>query len=72
MIWYDKAINTVAYFFLSSPNQRRNLTVVEIFTHLKISEPARARTEDPKIKSLLLYQLSYGLILLNFPEPIIP
>jgi hypothetical protein len=35
MIWYDKAINTVAYFFLSSPNQRRNLTVVEVFTHLK-------------------------------------
>ena len=29
-------------------------------------EPARARTEDPKIKSLLLYQLSYGLMLLNF------
>jgi hypothetical protein len=26
-----------------------------------ISDPARARTEDPKIKSLLLYQLSYGV-----------
>ena len=25
------------------------------------SDPARARTEDPKIKSLLLYQLSYGV-----------
>ena len=24
-------------------------------------DPARARTEDPKIKSLLLYQLSYGV-----------
>ena len=36
------------------------------------SEPARARTEDPKIKSLLLYQLSYGLIfkvyLESFPK----
>ena len=29
---------------------------------LFLSEPARARTEDPKIKSLLLYQLSYGLM----------
>ena len=36
-----------------------------------ICEPARARTEDPKIKSLLLYQLSYGLMLLNFVELII-
>ena len=26
-----------------------------------ICDPARARTEDPKIKSLLLYQLSYGV-----------
>ena len=24
-------------------------------------DPARARTEDPQIKSLLLYQLSYGV-----------
>ena len=38
----------------------------------KISEPARARTEDPKIKSLLLYRLSYGLLLLNFVGRIIP
>ena len=26
-----------------------------------VCDPARARTEDPKIKSLLLYQLSYGV-----------
>ena len=29
------------------------------------SEPTRARTEDPQIKSLLLYQLSYRLPLSN-------
>ena len=38
--------------------------LVYLFDLLK-SEPARARTEDPKIKSLLLYQLSYGLMLCN-------
>jgi hypothetical protein len=36
------------------------------------SEPARARTEDPKIKSLLLYQLSYGLKLHKLLALIIP
>ena len=25
------------------------------------SDPAEARTQDPQIKSLLLYQLSYGV-----------
>jgi hypothetical protein len=25
------------------------------------SDPAEARTQDPQIKSLLLYQLSYGI-----------
>ena len=32
-----------------------------------LSEPARDRTEDPKIKSLLLYRLSYGLLLNYLP-----
>lgn len=35
LIWYDKAINTLVYFFLSSPNQRRNLISVEVIAHLK-------------------------------------
>ncbi|MDB5025371.1 MAG: hypothetical protein JWP78_3126, partial [Mucilaginibacter sp.] len=25
-------------------------------------DPAEARTQDPQIKSLLLYQLSYGVV----------
>ena len=29
-----------------------------------ISDPAEARTQDPQIKSLLLYQLSYGVVVL--------
>ena len=28
---------------------------------LILSDPAEARTQDPQIKSLLLYQLSYGV-----------
>ena len=28
---------------------------------LKFCDPAEARTQDPQIKSLLLYQLSYGV-----------
>ena len=32
-----------------------------MFAGLRPCDPARARTEDPKIKSLLLYQLSYGV-----------
>ena len=28
---------------------------------LKYGDPAEARTQDPQIKSLLLYQLSYGV-----------
>ena len=31
-----------------------------------LSDPAGARTQDPYIKSVLLYQLSYG-ILMFFP-----
>lgn len=27
----------------------------------ELSDPAEARTQDPQIKSLLLYQLSYGV-----------
>ena len=34
---------------------------------LNFSDPAEARTQDPQIKSLLLYQLSYGV---GHPEPI--
>ena len=29
------------------------------------SDPAGARTQDPNIKSVVLYQLSYGIILLH-------
>ena len=36
----------------------------EFLPRKQVSEPARDRTEDPKIKSLLLYQLSYGLLLI--------
>ena len=32
-----------------------------MFASFRPCDPARARTEDPKIKSLLLYQLSYGV-----------
>ena len=28
-----------------------------------LSDPAEARTQDPQIKSLLLYQLSYGVVI---------
>lgn len=30
---------------------------------LNFSDPAEARTQDPQIKSLLLYQLSYGVVI---------
>jgi hypothetical protein len=30
-----------------------------------LGDPAEARTQDPQIKSLLLYQLSYGVIFIN-------
>ena len=30
-----------------------------------LSDPAGARTQDPNIKSVVLYQLSYGIILLH-------
>ena len=43
------------------------LTPIEVL----FSDPGRVRTVDPMIKSHLLYQLSYGVILLgrnnNFP-----
>jgi hypothetical protein len=52
--------------------QKKTNSCKIVYSLKKISEPARARTEDPKIKSLLLYQLSYGLMLLNFLKPIIP
>lgn len=32
---------------------------------LKTSDPAGARTQDPNIKSVVLYQLSYGILLLR-------
>ena len=35
-------------------------TISDVNSRLEC-DPARARTEDPKIKSLLLYQLSYGV-----------
>lgn len=39
------------------------------FTQVKTaffdSDPAEARTQDPQIKSLLLYQLSYEVIVTN-------
>jgi hypothetical protein len=31
-------------------------------TTLVTCDPAGARTQDPQIKSLLLYQLSYGVV----------
>ena len=37
--------------------KKRNILAKDV----SLSDPARARTEDPKIKSLLLYQLSYGV-----------
>jgi hypothetical protein len=40
-----------------------------------LSDPAGIRTQDPNIKSVMLYQLSYGIILFNFaallPAPFI-
>ena len=30
--------------------------------NISLSDPAEARTQDPQIKSLLLYQLSYGVV----------
>lgn len=36
-----------------------------LYNCLVISDPAEARTLDPQIKSLLLYQLSYGVIFFN-------
>ena len=32
------------------------------FTTFKLCDPAGARTQDPNIKSVMLYQLSYGII----------
>lgn len=32
-----------------------------MYNRLFESDPAEARTQDPQIKSLLLYQLSYGV-----------
>src|SRR5258705_13516909 len=37
--------------------KKRDILVKDV----SLGDPARARTEDPKIKSLLLYQLSYGV-----------
>ena len=33
-----------------------------------IRDPAEARTQDPQIKSLLLYQLSYGVDTLKYTQ----
>ena len=33
-----------------------------------LGDPAGARTQDPNIKSVVLYQLSYWIILLLFDE----
>ena len=36
---------------------------IEIILKIKkLSDPAGARTQDPYIKSVLLYQLSYGIL----------
>jgi hypothetical protein len=36
----------------------------------RLCDPAGARTQDPNIKSVMLYQLSYGIIFLCSTIPI--
>lgn len=43
-------------------NKRQNSPIMSgYFAVLRSSDPAEVRTQDPQIKSLLLYQLSYGV-----------
>ena len=55
------------------PKKRRDVLPAELWISTKrkapdfseaLSDPAGIRTQDPYIKSVLLYQLSYGIVFL--------
>src|SRR5688572_11832690 len=47
-------------------NQFCELSSVLVSPTSRSCDPAGIRTQDPYIKSVLLYQLSYGIIIANF------
>ena len=50
------------YRDLSGSLERMTLKAKSLIMMIKLfCDPAEARTQDPQIKSLLLYQLSYGV-----------
>ena len=53
--------------------QMKKQLKILLYNCLISSDPAEARTLDPQIKSLLLYQLSYGVIIMKkmIPQSII-
>ena len=53
----DKLLATVLYRFVQ---KQKTPAFAEVFMSLR--DPAGARTQDPYIKSVLLYQLSYRVL----------
>ena len=43
-------------------------SLIKMSRQILACDPAEARTQDPQIKSLLLYQLSYGVMVLQINE----
>ena len=54
-------INFSPSYLLTNKNRNKTFSYCDLFS----SDPAGTRTQDPYIKSVLLYQLSYEIVLRN-------
>ncbi len=64
LLWiniFDLIMMVYLSFFKSNKNKKASFSGENEAKNVK-SDPAGTRTQDPYIKSVLLYQLSYGII----------